>query len=81
MGPLGPNVGSLDAYILYPSWAFLLHFVARFKARAPSDGEHMFLHGWCRSMMACHALRRGLACCGCESTGDGRQCWYLISIP
>jgi hypothetical protein len=46
MGPLGPNVGSLDAYMLYPSLGlFVLLFVVGFKARAPSDGEHKLLHG------------------------------------
>jgi hypothetical protein len=82
MGTLGPNVGSLDTYMVYPSLGlFILPFVARFEARAPSDGKHKLLHGCWRSLMACHALRCGVACCGCEITLDGRQCWYLISIP
>jgi hypothetical protein len=35
MGPLGPNVGSLDAYKMYPSLGlFLLFFVAGFEGRA-----------------------------------------------
>jgi hypothetical protein len=46
IGPLGPDVGSLDTYMLHPSLCFfLLLFVAGFEARAPSDGESKFLHG------------------------------------
>jgi hypothetical protein len=75
MGPLGPNVGSLDTYMLYPSLGlFLLLFVAGFKGRAPSDGKHKLLHGCLQSLMACHALRHGVACCGREITKGGRQC-------
>jgi hypothetical protein len=47
MGPLGPNVGSLVSYMLYPSLGlFLLLFVAGFEDRAPNDREHKVLHGW-----------------------------------
>jgi hypothetical protein len=46
IGPLDPNVGSLDTYMLYPSLGlFLLLFVAGFEARALSNGEHKLLHG------------------------------------
>jgi hypothetical protein len=46
MGTLGPNVGSLDTYMVYPSLGlFILPFVAGFEARAPSDGKHKLLHG------------------------------------
>jgi hypothetical protein len=46
MGPLGPNVGSLDAYMVYPYLGlFLFLFVARFEARAPNDRERELLHG------------------------------------
>jgi hypothetical protein len=46
VGPLGPDVGSLDAYMLHPSLGFfLLLFVAGFEAQAPSDGESKLLHG------------------------------------
>jgi hypothetical protein len=46
VGPLHPNVGSLDAYMLYPSLGFfLLLFVVGFEARASSDGESKLLHG------------------------------------
>jgi hypothetical protein len=44
MGPLGPNVGSLNTYILHPSLGlFILFRVARFEARAPSNGERKLL--------------------------------------
>jgi hypothetical protein len=45
MGPLGPNVGSLDAYMLYPSLGLVLLFlIAGFEAHAISDGDHKLLH-------------------------------------
>jgi hypothetical protein len=44
MGPLGLYVGSLDTYMLHPSLGlFLLFHIARFYARAPSDGDHILL--------------------------------------
>jgi hypothetical protein len=44
MGPLSPDVGSLDTYMMYPSLGlFLFLFVAGFEARALSDGEHKLL--------------------------------------
>jgi hypothetical protein len=44
MRPLGPDVGSLDAYMLHPSLGlFLLFLVIGFEARAPNDGEHNLL--------------------------------------
>jgi hypothetical protein len=46
MGPFGPNVGSLDTYMLHPSLGFfLLLFVTGFEAGAPSNGESELLHG------------------------------------
>jgi hypothetical protein len=44
MGPLGPDVGSLDTYMMHPSLRiFLLFLIDGFKAQAPSDGEHKLL--------------------------------------
>jgi hypothetical protein len=46
MGPFGPNVGSLDTYMLHPSLGFfLLLFVTGFEEGAPSNGESELLHG------------------------------------
>jgi hypothetical protein len=46
MGPLEPNVGSLDTYMLHPSLGlFILFLIAVFEPRAPSDGEHKLLQG------------------------------------
>jgi hypothetical protein len=44
MGLLGPDVGSLDTYMLDPSLGlFPLFVVTRLEARAPSDREHKLL--------------------------------------
>jgi hypothetical protein len=44
MGTLGPDVGSLDTYMLHPFLGlFLLFLVVGFEARAHSDGEHKLL--------------------------------------
>jgi hypothetical protein len=43
MGPLGPNVGSLDFYMLHPSLGLFLSFlIDGFEARAPVMGNTSF---------------------------------------
>jgi hypothetical protein len=71
MGPLGPNVGSLDIYMLHPSLGlFLLLLVNKFEARAPVMGSTSFS----KVDGAYHPLCRGLGCFGRGITGGGRQC-------
>jgi hypothetical protein len=78
MGPLGPNVGSWDAYMWYPSLGvFLLFLVGGFKTRAPVIGSASFFNvdaeAWWLAIVQVVVV--------VELPKVGANVEYLISIP